>query len=110
VKQRITIKQWMELSQRGRKIIFSWAKKKGYAESLDIDAVPLLSIGQMIEFLDEEAEINEFRYHRTTPYWEIALTNRSIVKKPRTGHKWFGPEIELVDTLWQAVKEILNES
>lgn len=69
--------------------------------------LPLLSIGQMIEFLLTEAEINDFTYSRVVPYWQIEITNRSI-GRGATGHIDIGDSIELCDVLWEAVKEVLE--
>ena len=123
MKQHIVSNQADQLGEKGKKRYLKYCQSKNMGvitllpneimiskEGYQIGRymVPLLSIGQMIEFLDEEAEINEVFFHRTDPYWKIALTNRSIGKKSAIGHKWFGPEVEFCDALWQATKEKLN--
>jgi hypothetical protein len=61
-------------------------------------ACPLLSIGQMIEFLDER--------ERLGIYGELLLNGQMV----RVRSRWLEyPPGQLCDTLWQAVKEILEK-
>lgn len=108
MKQHITIKQLNELNEEGQKKLGDWLIKKGkasyrfdlddsklfkYFDKLRMDCfgecgypecygLPLLSIGQMIEFLDEYKK------------W---LSVHNLPKADR-----------VCDTLWEPVKEILN--
>lgn len=120
MKQNITVEQLNELSKRGLKRLLTWREKKT-KEDLEgqtyviVDDFPdqrglsrFMDIGQMIEFLDTKAEINNLHYGRTDPYWLLEVTERSIVKKPASGHRDYGGS-ELCDVLWEAVKEVLNE-
>lgn len=131
MKQHITKTQIEELTDEGRKSLKKWyypKRQKGdlifyehpispslkdkvliFGElPMQGDPTPLLSIGQMIEFLDEKAEINDFGYSRTDPYWKIEITNRSI-GRGSAGHIDITPNIELCDALFEAVKEVLEK-
>jgi len=116
MKQHITPDQLAELSDKQKDNLVSWCFKNDYFTripvpgeaarftdlkkgiSLVIDA-PLLSIGQMIDFLDEygnvwckssgDVELDRF-IGSTAPYIHVF-------------------EDELVDALWEAVKEVLRE-
>ena len=98
MRQYITPKQLNELREKGKKRLRKWlSDHKGY-EHLPYVVVPfvsggklpLLSIGQMIEFLDDDGNL-----HNDT-------RNRGLL--------WGGRVTdELADDLWKAVREILNE-
>lgn len=79
MKQHITAKQRDELSEEGGNTLRHWVLSKGYV--LDTK----LSIGQMIEFLDE---------HNERKYWMA---------------DYVGDNKTLCDALWEACKEILEE-
>ena len=116
MKQHITTKQLDELSEKGKKKLRKWWKPKEeeyIAHAWDgIQDLPLLSIGQMIEFLDDERYFDEVNIIQKYPY----------IRRPKHGGKWSvkntwgwdGPEgekyqIELCDALWSACKEILDD-
>ena len=101
MKQNISIKQLNELSDKGREKYQKWCRTRLPA------TVNLLSIGQMLEFIEDQAEINSIVYFRTEPWWHIELTNRSIGKGAE-GHIDI-TETELSDALWEACKEVLND-
>jgi len=61
------------------------------AEEVGKDALPLLSIGQMIEFLEEKHELEEDDFGQT------CIPNGE------------GKINDICDSLWQAVKEILEK-
>lgn len=99
MKQNITKEQLLELSKRAENRLFGWCGDAGY---LQFDqggfGIPLLSIGQMIEFLGE---------HNAGDW--------SIGQKDGYYGVWSGTEYyvddeyeELVGVLWEAVKEILE--
>ena len=114
MKQHITEKQLNELSKKGKKILKDWYWKKlsvveqlvensSYLEGIEYDK-PLLSIGQMIEFLQEKQK---------TGFYEIAFTYQRSIQKLRFIHYKFKEfdktyNQELCDALWKAVKEVLN--
>jgi len=71
------------------------------------EAMPLPSIGQMIEFLGERVDFGMERVDLTTDkdninvVWELSSNNEWIV---------IGNKKELCDTLWEAVKEELKKT
>lgn len=79
MKQNIIENQLNELSKEGLKRLQKWYLK----HKEDKFGVPILSIGQMIEFLDE---------HGLNPKIEV----RS--------------QMGVCDSLWEAVKEVLNDN
>ena len=141
MKQHITVEQLNELSEKGKEklrkwwkpqdtdLVWNW-KNKGepeinhacnYQEAWDSSAgsdgygncFPLLSIGQMIEFLDDK------RLH--VPYNNDNLVEFFGVSKYGLGHWYVGVDgsdelastdhirLELCDALWEAVKEVLEK-
>lgn len=122
MKQHITVEQFNELSKKGKKTFWEWINSrrwmaipegKGY---LDYFPMPLLSIGQMIEFLDEHGYApNITKYKKgtkiystvcTTDCYEVFLywgdsgnLDQNIVRVKK----------ELCDALWSAVKDILEK-
>lgn len=123
MKQKITTDQLNELSEKGKERLREWwgrdKQKYGdlfiyngngegliggvdeegdpYRGLLDLDAMPLISIGQMIEFLDEHGKfINIWRGLRED--WLIVINDDTHIAKP-----------ELSDALWEATKECLEK-
>ena len=98
MKQHITEKQLDELSERAMVKYSDCFLKKNYDS---INGIALLSIGQMIEFLDEKASL--FSIHQPSTQsrygaeWMIEITPTQVI----TG--------KLCDCLWQAVKEVLEK-
>ena len=87
MKQHITAEQWEELNQVGKMAITEW-----WAFNRDCDS-RLLSIGQMIEFLDNvdiDVRLNKGRQR------SLGYINGNRKEK------------ELCDALWEAVKEVLE--
>lgn len=108
MKQHITEQQLDELSEKGKRELAKWFVK--WMESKDTycpnheyklndkEFLPLLSIGQMIEFLDEKNSLFEFHYF-----------DLFIVEDYGTdGKEWLKPK-DWCDSLWEAVKKELNE-
>lgn len=115
MKQRINLKQFKELSDNAQTRLLNWLNKeqgKPGANSNDLyeSASFALSIGKMIEFLDQ---------HKTKEmmsYWGVAhitTTEKNIWYVGEDG----GDELsnmgnyedkELCDALWEAVKEVLE--
>ena len=119
MKQHITPKQLNELSGKGKRRLWEWWKpEKGNFcyPSLKANSVkmcrfdefnkrsgsrynyPLLSIGQMLEFLEENTE-SQFSIFRRTLDWKF------IYEGVDYGKIVGG---ELCDALWEAVKERLE--
>ena len=114
MKQNITTEQLNELGEKGKKRLRKWwkplqgdyyvfncnldsSKPKDYASDIvhdcgaidtrhenDDDSLPLLSIGEMIEFLGDS-----YNQHISPLAWR--------------------GDVELCDSLWEAVKEILEK-
>ena len=107
MKQNITVAQLKELSEKGLTKLRKWCEEKKYGNLLAYSArhllpnakfdveIPLLSIGQMIEFLDGNF-INFWRGERKD--WLIVLNNETHIVKD-----------ELCDALWEACLIILND-
>lgn len=94
MKQHITPEQSDELSIEAHRKLAEWRRKNGYSN--DRAELPLLTIGQMIEFLDEDNrwEMTEYKpFKHGTGYKDIPWDNKQ----------------ELCDALWEAVKEVLND-
>lgn len=125
MKQHITVEQLNELSEKSRKNLIKrfkfrkgdwicWSHLKGFTgpELLNIEPAvnfeniyecyPLLSIGQMIEFLDDNDAYAFGKY--------LTGTNcRSWQVKKVKVKQAISQRANLCDALWQAVKEILNK-
>lgn len=118
MKQHITVKQLDELSKRGKKKVWKWCEDRDYlVESVIFHRehkkvhekseviLPLLSIGQMIEFLAgkyKDLHFQKAEFGR----WDI-LNCYSDVK-----HKWSLPlqsSSKLCDALWEACQEALEK-
>lgn len=69
-----------------------------------IETFPLLSIGQMIEFLDEHDAFPEIGYDTRTGFPDISLKKWGVELSGQQGD--FNNN-ELCDALWEAVKEVL---
>lgn len=87
MKQHITVEQLNELSVAAKSNLREWSKDKGY--------IPLPSIGQMIEFLGEHQMVSINQYQDG---WEVYKKEN---KDPY--HE------ELCDSLWEAVKQVLEK-
>ena len=95
MKQNITPKQFNELSEKGKDKLWSWIEA-GH-DSLNM---PLLSIGQLIEFLDDTfLDINLDTWEDRGDFWQVT----SLEKKFKETL-----EPELCDALWETVKEVLD--
>jgi len=96
MKQNITADQLGELSEKGKLHLWSWSKTRGrfgMVASLNKFEypLPLLSIGNMIEFLEDVS------IHKWYGRWYVEPKNMNeIVKR------------ELCDVLWSACKEVLE--
>ena len=132
MKQHISIEQLNELSDKGKERLREWWKPSLYDVVLDngeigviqdvveygfyldsenqwiiftdspkhpFKALPLLSIGQMIELIADFTELKDGR-----DWWGMCVIKDWMVDDPI----FYKPE-ELVDALWEATKEILNQ-
>lgn len=121
MKQNITNDQLNKLSEKGKERLRKWWFKEGIGKGKKDGtgyyvALPLLSIGQLIEFLDEHINTSTTKIIITTGLrknewfpraekWAVGYGgNDEMVKISR--HNYF--KNDLCDALWQAVKEILE--
>ncbi len=110
MKQRITLDQLNELSPNGQKKLLEWEIEHGYApedtaRSEHLEKNYLLrepNIGQMIEFLDEHGDFIYSKQGSGNEY--LYWTTRERGKKQNKHMRK-----ELCDTLWKAVKEVLEK-
>ena len=128
MKQNISIKQLNELSEKGKKKLHAFLSDKGvnHFDKLKIFTItpkvkgmshsvyplPLLSIGQMIEFLKERGPIVIQSASFPISGWLVAsalempkeLTERVLQRVCKTR-----VEKTLVKVLWETVKEVLEK-
>ena len=91
MKQHITVDQLDELSVEGRGKLANWCFENGYPVNATQDLSKLfLSIGQMVEFLDDKSNLVNSGCHG---FKEI---------------QWDGGK-ELCDALWEACKKVLEK-
>lgn len=118
MKQHITIEQWNELTKQAQEELKSWYVKRddemeGHLEYIifGVLAVPLLSIGQMIEFLDEYFSKKQYdfdiRIHSAGSAWKYPGQRLTDLNPPIKYE--IEDEVEICDALWEAVKEVLEK-
>ena len=124
MRQHITIEQLNELSDKGKKRLREWSYLKGYYEfkhnpnpdkrkewiergldqeiveemSTRFDYVTLLSIGQCIEFLDEQFMEFDIGKSMNPDGWELGINGNFDYENSK-----------LIDALWEACKEVLEK-
>lgn len=129
MKQHITIEQLKELSEKGKEKLNDWwtpkefdifvhfDNKRLYSVSA-INAVeiheigkdvyelhmPLLSIGQMIEFLQEKTNTDMDTLNNKFIQSKVMAVNHFVVGKVYIAYK-----DNLCNALWEAVKEVLEK-
>jgi len=110
MKQHITTEQLdFELNDKGKAKLRSWWKPKIgdlyiWHDGDKTPKYPLLSIGQMIEFLKEQGsfgmeEVEKSNGTNIKTIWELDSINEWI---------HIGEKEELCDSLWEAVKDVLK--
>ena len=107
MKQHITNDQLKKLSKKGKEKL----REFGYNLDSDVEwhlppdeGLPLLSIGQMIEFLDEQEFLSRIERDEL---WEVQIPKT----KNGVNYAWCGiNKEELCDALWKACKEVLEEN
>lgn len=129
MKQHVTIGQLNELSDKGKEKLKKW-----YPYAIDVSetrswALPrtedlkryyegqferqlLLSIGQMIEFLHEYYKEVALGFDDSGVYWHVHVGIRgagSMLRGFGTIYDSNEEDKELVDALWEAVKEVLEK-
>ncbi len=125
MKQRITIKQLKELNKKGREKLNTWITGVQFDDRLLRHSVlQLLSIGQMIEFINEKYLYwgiyprwsRSERCSECNSGWKISKDEKplfivwaDIMEYKEPQEIWAGKD-ELCDALWEAVKNCLNKS
>lgn len=113
MKQQITLKQLNELSNEQFEIIKTWFAKhcNDPFYSMSEAELPLLSIGQMIEYIDEYLSKNQdefnIRIHSAGSAWKYPGQRLTDIDPPIEFE--IEDEVELCDALWQMVKQILGK-
>lgn len=106
MRQQIYIRQYNQLKEEAKVEYHNWLSSKGYAvknpwnNKLDF----LLTLGQMIEFLEENCGIIYIKGKLVSEHkgdWGVELAEGSR-------NTDYAKE-ELADTLWEAVKDQLNQ-
>lgn len=93
MKQHITIEQLNELTENQKQKLYDWNHNR-YSHFGRVDYC-LLSIGQMIEFLDKDISL----MRTTSGHWHIGEYEENSMSV----------NLELCDVLWEVVKEILEK-
>lgn len=114
MKQHISLEQLNELSEKGKEKLGIWTKsyyeKHSEHEATTFSAEEFmgikpflrqLSIGQLIEFLDEHNIANDMWFNDKE--WHIGTVGICDID-----NEYNHSHAELCDALWEAVKEILN--
>jgi hypothetical protein len=113
MKQHITIEQLNELSVLDQKVLEFWWTGYLVTEPSELwdagiqhpthNGLPLLSIGQMIEFLKG----SNITY---AVYMDLLVVRDANEPRilPYEGHEWHITYKELCDALWKVIKEILH--
>jgi len=109
MKQHITVEQFLELTSKQKKNYRKYFKPQSKIIETDMGGnltirsisirgihLPLISISQMIEFLDEKHFQNwSYIIKRYIDKWEVKINDNEFIND------------ELCDALWEAIKELL---
>ncbi|HEX8965414.1 MAG TPA: hypothetical protein VF820_03220 [Patescibacteria group bacterium] len=121
MKQHITIEQLNELSEKGKERLQYWYAASKYPKTVKVKLpegftittykeelwkrkkLPLLSIGQMIEFLEEKHELRRSHWENTkfikpSSTTQISWTHESSINSH-----------DICDNLWESAKEELEK-
>jgi len=119
MKLTINLEQLDELNGKGKEKLLEWALDKEYTEwtnqcnDTECNCAYVkdffISIGQMIEFLDENSGREELviRIHSAGMGWQRPGERLSDILL--NGHELTEDNVELCDALWEAVKEKANK-
>ena len=116
MKQHITTSELDKLSDRAIDRLNDWLDKHNYFKRKNgICTYPLLSIGQMIEFLDEhhywdcQPDGRKYGYRDWVCLFKDSCAGDWFISDPSKlrGKKRYHTG-ELCDVLWEAVKEVLE--
>lgn len=104
MKQQITKEQMRELPDRIQAKLDLWMIRHGYENSF-----PNYSIGQMIEFLDDNRKTVLFITKLKCGDDFVWSTGSMACRGNWKDKKAHENDIELCDALWESVKEVLEE-
>ncbi len=111
MKLRITLKQFDELSRKGKKKYTRWCIEKGYEREhcKSCGVIPdMLNIGQIIEYLEYEGKLGQIihllNWTGDTCTWRVTSNNNIPVQV--LGNIDFK---ELCDALWELTKKKLEK-
>lgn len=111
MKQHIAIEQLNELSIKAKRKLLSRTFGINFVTNLIYIKHPLLTIGQMIEFLDEYFSRKQYdfdiRIHSAGNGWKYPGQRLTDLNPPILYE--IEDEVELCDALWLAVKDVLEE-
>jgi len=97
MKQQITEEQFNELNEEKQTQLIKWARSNRYG--VGVTWLPLLSIGQMIEFLDDNDD----------DWKSCAFVDNGSMGDYGWEEFWERDKSkELCDALWKEVKEVFN--
>lgn len=102
MKQNITLEQVNELNEDQKHQLTNWFRDEGPWDIVELtneDKIPLLNIGQMIEFLGNP-EIRQVEMEED----ESGTIVKWIVELPSN----WNSSVELCDALWSAIKRVLT--
>lgn len=120
MKQHITIEQFEELSKEARTKLLVWWKKQDFTTGtliVDDEIYPMLTIGQMIDFLDEKGFELQFEnmVDLDDDSGKISRGKGWSLVKQRLPYyvevDWndeYSEENHLCNLLWHAVKDVLE--
>lgn len=110
MKQLITNEQFLELSEENRDKLLQAIGKDSYAAKNDVGGAYCRShmwftIGQMIEFLNEDIYLKIEKIHPGSHWqWFISKDNKNLGIIGMQENRY-----ELCDSLWEAIKEVLEK-
>ena len=103
MKQRITIEQWDELSDKEKDILYDF-----YGECVSECGWYHLNIGQLIEFLGEDLdEIIRYKDNRIKGSKKWCVACEKFYRFGKGAEQLFDAN-ELIDALWEATKHKLK--
>jgi hypothetical protein len=113
MKQQITSEQLNELSDKGKYTLWIWERNKEYGDKDSFSKLSELSVGQMIEFLDEQMPVSyithQSQWHGGNWHYDGgSIPSELTLPALEKSIKSFESN-ELCDALWEAVKDVLEE-
>src|SRR5690348_15386006 len=108
MKQQIDVKQYQRLSPRAKQWYREWMVSHGYHDGGR--SVPLITIGQMFEYLDEHHDHQLGLDPLSDADLEYGwMTKRYTGQAPNNEPEWYGKfDEELCDVLWREMRDALE--